>query len=199
MPVKRIVKPILTLLLAVTISVAIATNAGGAEIRDPREFFFTLSFGDLPEELQLARDEDKLGMLLFFESESCSYCRYMLENVFNRRLVQDWYRQRFVSIAIDIHGDVEMKDFDGNTLPSKEFADKSNVFVTPVLSFLNLDGVEVFRHSGMIKTPDEFLLMGEYVAGGHYKKFSFKSFSRSRGLPDSGEALVSPASPGDRT
>jgi thioredoxin-related protein len=162
------------------------------ETRDPREFFFTQSFGDLPEELETARQEGKLGMLLFFEAEGCSYCEYMLQNVLNRPTVQDWYRQRFVSIAVDIHGDVELTDFDNITLPSKVFSDHRKVFVTPVVAFIDLEGDEIYRHTGMVRTVDEFMLIGRYIEGEHYFDTEFDRFAREQGEPP-GDAPFSPA------
>ena len=151
-------------LILITTS-AFATEA---ENREPREFFFTQSFGDLPEELQAAKAQGKQGLLLFFEAEGCPYCVAMLKNVFSQKQVQDWYEQHFISIAVDIRGDVEIMDFDGITLPSKVFAQHRKVFMTPVLSFINLEGSEIYRHLGMVKTAEEFLLMGEYIKDKHY-------------------------------
>lgn len=163
-----------------------------ADTRDPREFFFTQTFGELPEEMQAARDQGKLGMLLFFEAESCPYCEYMLRKVFSQRRVQNWYNKRFISIAVDIHGDVELTDFDGISLPSKVFSDHRRVFMTPVILFLDLNGVEMYRHLGMIKTADEFLLLGEYIEGGHFFDTEYKVFSKARGIPDADGALMTP-------
>ena len=160
------------------------------EVRDPREFFFTQSFGDLPEELQTARQQGKQGMLLFFEAEGCPYCQAMLKRVFSQKSVQDWYRERFLSIAIDIHGDVEIKDFDGITLPSKVFSEQRKVSMTPVLSFIDLNGIEIYRHLGMVKTPEEFLVMGEYIAGKHYFDTEYKVFAKQRGLLNARDTLV---------
>lgn len=178
---------ILALLVA---SVAPAT---ASDTRNAREYFFTLTFGDLPEEMALASDAGKIGMLLFFEAEDCPYCHHMLQKVFSQSDVQDWYQERFVSIAIDIHGDVEMQDFAGVTLPSKVFSDQQGVFLTPVVSFIGLDGEELYRHLGMIGTPQEFLLLGEYVEGGHYKKTGYDDFSAARGVKKSAGTLVTPA------
>ena len=63
------------LLLLVTANVF----AGEQDIRDPREFFFTQSFGDLPEELSTAKAQGKQGILLFFAAEGCPYCLAMLK------------------------------------------------------------------------------------------------------------------------
>ena len=181
------------LLLALPILLSEVALAGETETRDAREFFFTQTFGDLPEEMQAAREQGKIGMLLFFEAEECPYCQYMLRKIFNQKHVQDWYRERFVNIAVDIHGDVELKDFDGITLPSKVFSDHRRIFLTPVVSFLDLNGVEIHRHLGMTKTPEDFLLLGEYIEGEHYFDTEFKVFAKARGLKNGDDVLITPA------
>jgi len=167
------------ILLMLTTAGALAEDK---DARDPREFFFTQSFGDLPDELATARQQGKQGMLLFFEAEGCPYCLAMLKRVFNQKQVQDWYQQHFINIAIDIHGDVEIRDFDGITLPSKLFSEQRKVFMTPMVSFIDLDGIEVYRHLGMVKTPEEMLVMGEYIVGEHYFDTEYKVFAKKQGL-----------------
>ena len=184
--------------IALVIFVAGISYAATPDTRNPREFFFTQTFGDLPEEMQVAVDDGKLGMLLFFEAEDCGYCRRMLKQVFNQRSVQDWYTERFVNIAVDVFGDVEIKDFDGITLPSKVFADQRRIFATPVVSFIDPNGIEIYRHFGMIKTPEEFLLLGQYIEDKHYYDTEFEVFMRSQGSPVSDEILTTPASLGDQ-
>jgi len=184
-------------IVTVAILMVSAALAADPETRNPREFFFTQTFGDLPEEMDLARDDGKLGMLLFYEAEECGYCKRMLSQVFNQRAVQDWYDERFVSIAVDVFGDVELKDFDGITLPSKVFADQRRVFATPVVSFIDLNGIEIYRHFGMIRTPEEFLLLGEYIEDKQYYDTEFEVFLRSKGAQISDEVLSTPASLGD--
>ena len=184
--------------LALVIFVLSTTIAAAPDTRNPREFFFTQSFGDLPEEMQIAVDDGKLGMLLFFEAEDCGFCRRMLKQVFNQRSVQDWYTERFVNIAVDVFGDVEIKDFDGITLPSKVFADQRRIFATPVVSFIDPNGIEIYRHFGMIQTPEEFLLLGEYIEDKHYYDTEFEVFLRSKGAQIRTEVLTTPASLGDK-
>jgi thioredoxin-related protein len=180
-------------ILVLMISSTGNTLAGDDDFRDPREFFFTPSFGDMPEELQTARKQTKQGILLFFEAEGCSYCKAMLKGVLSQKMVQDWYRERFSSFAIDIHGDVDIKDFDQITLPEKVFAEHRRVFLTPTLSFIDLEGAEIYRHTGMVKTAEEFIMMGEYITGKHYFDTEFKVYAGKRGLQTPGAALVTPA------
>ena len=187
--------PVIVAILLAGVTLAAQPDAG--ETRNPGEYFFTQTFGDLPEEMQLARDAGKRGMLLFFEADECPYCQHMLKKVFNQQPVQDWYAERFVSIAVDIHGDVELKDFDGITLPSKIFADQRRIFMTPVMSFIDLTGVEIYRHLGMIKTPQEFLLLGKYIEDEHYFDTEYDVFLNSQGLEASSDILITPATAGD--
>lgn len=162
--------------------------------RDPREFFFTQTFGDLPEELALARKEGKKGLMFFFEAEGCPYCELMLRKVFNQIEVQEWYRDKFLSITVDIHGDVELRDFDNITLPSKVFSEQRRVFLTPLILFTDLDGNEIYRHLGMIKTPEEFLTMGQYIVGKHYYNIEFAAFAKKNGIQEHEGVLLTPAS-----
>jgi thioredoxin-related protein len=173
----------------------LAAPVPASESRDPDEYFFTQTFGDLPEEMAVAREEGKSGMLLFFMADACPYCRHMLEKVFTDPAVQDWYRERFVNIAVDIHGDVELTDFDGITLPSKVFSDHRKVFLTPVVSFIDLDGNEIYRHLGMIRTPEEMLLLGEYIEGRHYFDTEYRTFAQQQGMQ--GKDVL--ATPGEET
>ena len=173
------------LFLVLSTRIIFATNtlqAAEAQTRDPNEFFFIQTFGDLPEELALAREQGKRGMLFFFESDYCPYCLHMRHHVFNQASVQDWFAERFLSVAIDIHGDLELKDFDGITLPSKLFSEQRRVFLTPIMIFVNPQGEEIYRHVGMVKSPEKFLLLGEYIVDGHYLDTEFRVFAKSIGV-----------------
>ena len=109
--------------------------------------------------------------------------------------MQDWYRDRFVSIAVDIHGDVELVDFDGIALPSKVFSDHRKVFLTPVMSFIDLDGNEIYRQLGMLRTPDDMLLLGRYIEGRHYYDTEFRVYAQRQGMKDEGMLVT----PGEKT
>ena len=182
------------------IALAIALLSGAAfstaeTTRDPYAHFFTATFGDLPEEMALAKQDGKQGMLLFFEADACPYCQRMRRNVFANRGVQEWFAERFVSIAVDIHGDVELTDFDGISLPSKVFADHRKVFLTPVVSFIDLGGGEIYRHVGMVRTAREMLLLGKYIEGKHFYDTEFRVYAQRQGMQDEGRLVT----PGEET
>ena len=156
------------------------TQAGGTA-RDPSEFFFQETFGDFQEELELAREEKKQAILLFFEQEDCPFCHRMKTTVLNQPEVQDYFRKHFRIFSVDIEGDLEITDFNGVHTTQKDFAFKQfNVRATPVFAFFDLDGNLIARHTGPTSDAQEFLWLGEYVADGHYRTQSFTAYKRDR-------------------
>jgi thioredoxin-related protein len=65
---------------------------------------------------------------------------------------------------MDIEGDIEIVDFQGNNTTQKEFARQNRVRATPLLAFFDLQGQLVFKYVGAPAGKQEFLWMGEFVA-----------------------------------
>lgn len=152
-----------------------------AATRDPSDYFFEETFGNFQEELDLARQEGKQGVLIFFEMDECPFCHRMKTTVLNQVPVQDYFRKHFRIFSVDIEGDVEITDFQGRHTTQKDFAFKQyQVRATPVFAFFDLDGKLVARHTGPTSGVQEFLWLGEYVADGHYRDESFSRFKRDK-------------------
>jgi thioredoxin-related protein len=149
--------------------------------RDPAEYFFQESFGDFHDELAQARAEHKQGILLFFEQADCPFCHRMKTTVLNQPEVQDYFRAHFRIFTVDIEGDLEITDFRGKHTTQKDFAFRQfNVRATPVIAFIDLDGNVVARYTGPTRDAQDFLWLGEYVVGGHYRTESFTTYKREK-------------------
>jgi thioredoxin-related protein len=158
----------------------LASTGFAEELRSPSAFF-DQSFGDLQEEAEQAREEGKLGVLLMFETDDCPWCKRMKETVLNRARVQDLYRENFRIISLNTEGGTPVVGFDGNEVMEKDFALKYNrVRATPVFAFFDSDGELLASYTGAVKNVDEFMLLGEYVIGGHYKDLRFNAYKRTR-------------------
>lgn len=144
--------------------------AASLNVKDPYKYFFNETWGDLPEELENAKQNGKKGILVFFEMDECPFCHYMKKNVLNQPNVQDFYRKNFLNFVIDIESDVEMVSLKGQTVKQKDFAKKNRVRATPVIAYYNLDGKMVYRHTGKTSGIDEFMWLGEYISNEVYKK-----------------------------
>lgn len=150
-------------------------------MRDPAEHFFDQSLGDFSEELETARDEGKKGILIMFEMDECPFCHRMKKNVLNQSEVQDFYKENFLIFSVDIEGDVEITDFQGQSVSQKDFAFKQfRVRATPVFGFFDLDGKLVARFTGATTDLKEFLWLGEFVADGHYRSTNFSRYKRQK-------------------
>lgn len=148
---------------------------------DPHTDFFHDSFGDLKEELDQARDENKQGVMLFFEMDDCPFCHRMKKSVLSKADVQSYFREHFRLLTIDIEGDIELTDFNGEATTQKDFAfQQHRVRATPVIAFFDLEGTKVAKYTGATGTPEEFMLLGKYVAEGHYKNMPFTKFKRQQ-------------------
>ncbi len=167
------------LLTIIAFSLGLAAAAHAAPGQNPYTHFFNDSFGNFQEELELARDEGKKGIMLFFEMDECPFCHWMKQNVLNQPEVQAWFREHFLLFPVDVEGDVEVTTFDGETMPMKDFAFKVNrVRATPVFAFYDLDGHQIHRYTGKTSGIDEFMLMGKYISEGAYKEMRFTNYKR---------------------
>ncbi len=155
--------------------------AAGAS-RNPEEYFFNQSLGDLTEEMDIAADEGKKAILIMFEAEDCPFCARMKKTILNQPDVQDYFRENFLILKIDIEGDVEITDFKGDQVTMKDFSYKQHrVRATPVFAFFDLKGNMLKKTSftGAMTSKDEFMSYGAFAAGGHYRDMNFTRYKRS--------------------
>ena len=167
------------------IAVLLATSFSGTttaqEIRPADTHFFHESFGDLSEELELAREEEKFGVMIMFEANDCPWCERMMKNIMNRASVQDYYRENFRVVLINVDGDTLITDFEGTELQEKDFALKHyRIRASPTFLFFDLSGRLATRFTGTTKNIEEFIWLGEYVVDGHYKEEKFIRYKRNR-------------------
>ena len=167
-------------LLLFLLATGFTSQVAAETLRDPGQHFFDQTFGDFSEELVLARDEGKQGILLMFEMEECPFCQRMKEQVLNRAEVQDYFKEHFLIFPVDVEGDIEVTSFDGAMVaPEKEFALKQyRVRATPAFAFFDLDGNLVTRYTGATGDAEEFLLLGRYVVEEAYREMPFSRYKR---------------------
>lgn len=159
--------------------------------RDPMEYFFHQSFNNLEEELEIAREENKSGVFIMFSDKDCPWCLKMKTTIMNRVDVQDYYRQHFRLLTVDIRGDTMMTDFEGKEVYEKDFAFKQHrVRATPVFMFFDTEGKKTMRLTGIVRDANEFLLLGEYVVSGAYEQMNFTKYKRQRAEQDKSVSLM---------
>ncbi len=93
------------------------------------------TFKDLREDLDEANAEGK-RMAIMVEQRGCIYCAKMHKEVFPREDVASYISDNFFVVQLNLHGDLEVIDFDGETLTEKQAARKWGLLFTPSILFL---------------------------------------------------------------
>lgn len=140
--------------------------------------WFHESFLNLPEDLAEAQSQGK-RLVIYWEQRGCPYCKRMHEVNLRLPRVVDYIKEKFVVIQLNLWGDREVTDFDGEVTTEKKLADKYLVRYTPTLSFFpetvaKMKGKptpkdrEVNRIAGYFK-PFHFFFLHRYAATKGYE------------------------------
>lgn len=118
------------------------------------------TFKDLREDLNEANMEGK-RLVLMFEQRGCIYCSKMHNDVYSRDDISSYIEENFYVVQLNLHGDLEVTDFDGEVLSEKAMARKWNILFTPTVLYLSRE-VE----DGLMATEAAVSLMpGAWLAG----------------------------------
>jgi thioredoxin-related protein len=116
----------------------VATDVAAVELGDDglhKTPWMRETFKDLREDLEEANSEGK-RLVLFFEQRGCIYCTKMHTDVFPRPEVSSYIDENYFVVQMNLYGDVEVTDFDGESLSEKDMARKWGVLFTPTILFL---------------------------------------------------------------
>ena len=92
------------------------------------------TFKDLREDLAVANDQGKT-LLVMIEQRGCIYCSRMHETVFPDPEINAALNDSFFVVQINMFGDVEVTDFDGEVMAEKDIVRRWNAQFTPTLMF----------------------------------------------------------------
>lgn len=142
--------------------------------------WFKLSFLDLQDDVDEARNGGKKGVIIYFGQKKCPYCKAFLENSWGREDIVSYTQKNFDVIAIDTKGGRAITDFEGFVHDEKNYAYKMKTNFTPSLLFIDNNSKIVFRMTGY-QAPYRFMAGLEYVADEHYSRQSFKDYMAQAG------------------
>jgi thioredoxin-related protein len=92
------------------------------------------SFLDLREDLAEATAKGR-RFAVVFEQRGCTYCTKMHTEVLAQKYINDYVRENFVILQLDLFGAREVTDFDGRKLSEAKLAEKWGVLFTPTIVF----------------------------------------------------------------
>ncbi len=100
-----------------------------------KQDWFALTFKDVAEDVATAKEEGK-RLVLVFEQRGCIYCRKMHEELLADPEVSDFIKANFKVVQMNMFGDEEVTDTDGDSLTEKTAARKWGLIFTPSIVFL---------------------------------------------------------------
>ena len=180
---------LIVMALAVALSAGLATTATASEEKklpmveaDEAGLYaqpwFRETFMDLREDMAEAKSEGK-QLVIIWEQKGCPYCREMHRVNLRIPSTVDYIKKHFFVVQMNLWGDREVTDFEGNQTTEKKLARKHRVQFTPTLQFFpkeppkegaKVDGrdLEVWRLMGYWK-PFHFEHTFHYVAEDGFK------------------------------
>ncbi|MBC7141618.1 MAG: thioredoxin fold domain-containing protein [Rhodobacteraceae bacterium] len=115
------------------------------------------TFKDMREDLAEANAEGK-RLLVIVEQRGCIYCTRMHEEIFPEPEIDALIRDNYFVVQMNLFGDVEVTDFDGESLPEKDMAVKWGVVFTPTMIFLPEEVAEgqTVSQAAVVSMPGAF-------------------------------------------
>jgi thioredoxin-related protein len=115
------------------------------------------TFKDLAEDLADANTEGK-RLVVMVEQRGCIYCTKMHEEVFPREDIANYISDNFFVVQLNLHGDLEVIDFDGEVLTEKQAARKWGLLFTPSILFLpeEVDEGQTAQQAAVAMMPGAF-------------------------------------------
>jgi thioredoxin-related protein len=108
-----------------------------------RQSWFQLSFLNLKEDFAEAKAAGQ-RFAVIFEQRGCSYCTKLHTEILSQRYINDYVRNNFRIVQLDLWGAREVTDFDGAVMSEKLLAERWGVIFTPTVVFFkdDLTGLE---------------------------------------------------------
>lgn len=116
---------------------AIPIGVAAAELGDDglhKTDWMEETFKDLREDLEEANAEGR-RLMVIVEQRGCIYCTKMHEEVFTEPDIAAILGEDYYVVQVNMFGDVEVTDFDGESLPEKAAVRKWRLNFTPTMMF----------------------------------------------------------------
>lgn len=177
----------LLLCISLTLSIGPASKAGGFDEAQITHIgypaWFKESFLDLQEDIEEARDAGKVGVMLLFTSEGCSYCAEFIRTSLADPYLSGRLQDHFDAVGLDIFSDAELVDPAGRDTRVNQFALEAGAGFSPTLLFYGDSGRLLYRGVGYYP-PERFSLVLDYLIGRHNEKASFRDLVATRTASD---------------
>lgn len=138
------------------------------------------SFLNLQDDLAEAREQGKT-LVVIWEQLGCPYCKRMHEVNFRIPRFNKYIEDNFYVLQLNMWGDREVTDFDGQSMSEKNLANKWGILYTPTIQFFpdsapTMSGkeVETVRVPGYFKPFHQYFLFRYAHTKGYVEQPNFQ-------------------------
>ena len=157
--------------------------------------WFLDSFLDIGDDIEESAAEGK-RLVLIFEQKGCIYCKKIHTEILSDPKINAYIRENFNVVQMNLWGDREVTDLDGEAMSEKKIARRWGVTFTPTIMFLpdSTDGLDDKKASeaAVATMPGAFgkitfLAMFEWVkakgyeSDEHFQKYHARKFNARQG------------------
>ena len=183
------------LLTALMVSAGLAMGPAAAEPAPGAlhsKEWFAITFKDMREDLETAREEGK-RLAIIVEQHGCIYCRKLHEEVLSDPEVADYIKEHFMVVQLNMFGAEEVTDLDGESMTEREAIRRWAVSFTPTVLFLPEAAPEdtTVREAAVEIMPGAFgkwtvldmfrwVKMKGYQGDEHFQKFHARQIQKLR-------------------
>ncbi len=184
-----------TMFAAIAAVLLVATPAAALEMGEDglyKQPWLRVTFKDMTEDLTDAKAEGK-RLVIIFEQRGCIYCKKMNEEVLSDPNISKYIEENFFVVQMNLFGDEDVTDFDGETLSEKEMARRWNVIFTPTILFMPEElptggtaaqaAVSVMPGAfgkGTTMSMLQWVLAKGYESGEHFQKYHARELEKRR-------------------
>ncbi len=124
--------------IAFAAALSLLASAAPAEVNENGihvEPWFALTFKDVAEDIGEAAAQGK-RLALIVEQAGCIYCAKLHEEVLSDPEVADFIKANFVVVQLNMFGDEEVTDLDGEAMTEREAVRRWGLSFTPTVLFM---------------------------------------------------------------
>ena len=147
------------------------------------EWFTNNPFYELDYELKNARTSGKLGLMILFTTQGCSYCDVFINKSLGDPEIALIVKNNFTSIGMEIFNDENIISPRGVKMSMKKLAKIEKAEFSPTLVFYGEKGKRLLRVSGY-QSPDRFKKILGYMISKHYRIETLSSHLKHRDVKD---------------
>ncbi|WP_419765099.1 MAG: thioredoxin family protein [Arcobacter sp.] len=136
--------------------------------------WFLSSFLDFSEDIDSLTSQNK-RLMLFVQQDSCPYCHAFVTKNLRHTQTKEKLQKHFGVVDINMFGDREILDTDGEETTEKVFAKKHNIQFTPTIIFFDENKKQILRLNGYVDIP-QFNLALDYIKDKNETSLSYQEY-----------------------